>query len=47
MAINRRLTSDQDFEEMIENHQKIRVFLDNQMIDLKQFFIQMNPPIHL
>ncbi|MCA0757384.1 hypothetical protein KP806_20200 [Paenibacillus sp. N4] len=33
MAINRRLGSDRDFEEMIEKQLRIRVFQNNQIID--------------
>ncbi|MBD2867795.1 hypothetical protein [Paenibacillus arenilitoris] len=33
MAINRRLNTDNDFEEVIETQRRIRVFRDNQIVD--------------
>ncbi|WP_169086547.1 hypothetical protein [Paenibacillus sp. PL91] len=42
MAINRRLSTDQDFEEVIELQQRIRVFQDNQLIDSSSLVIRFD-----
>ncbi|OBZ16032.1 MULTISPECIES: hypothetical protein [Bacillales] len=45
MAINRRLSTDQDFEEVIEQQQRIRVFQDNQLIDSSSLVVRFDDSI--
>ncbi|WP_054028272.1 hypothetical protein [Bacillus sp. FJAT-28004] len=45
MAINRRLSTDQDFEEVIELQQRIRVFQDNQLIDSSSLVVRFDDSI--
>ncbi|MGO4695166.1 hypothetical protein AB4Z50_12835 [Paenibacillus sp. 2TAB26] len=42
MAINRRLSTDQDFKEVIELQQRIRVFQDNQLIDASSLVVRFD-----
>lgn len=45
MAINRRLSTDQDFEEVIEQQQRIRVFQDNQIVDSSSLVVRYDDSI--
>jgi len=45
MAINQRLSSDQDFEEVIELQQRIRVFQNNQLIDSSSLVVRFDDGI--
>ncbi|CAM4316160.1 hypothetical protein L1N85_20545 [Paenibacillus alkaliterrae] len=45
MAINRRLSSDQDFEEMIKKQLRIRVFQDNQIVDASSNVVRFNDSV--
>ncbi|WP_028612177.1 hypothetical protein [Paenibacillus harenae] len=42
MAINRRLSSDNDFQEIIEKQRKIRVFRDNQIVDASSVVVRFD-----
>lgn len=42
MGINRRLNTDSDFEEVIEQQQRIRVFQDNQLIDSSSLVVRFD-----
>lgn len=45
MAINRRLNTDQDFEEVLELQQRIRVFQDNQIVDSSSLVVRYDDNI--
>jgi hypothetical protein len=45
MAINHRLNTDQDFEEVIAQQQRIRVFQDNQLIDSSSLVVRFDDSI--
>ena len=45
MATNRRLHTDRDFEEVIEQQQRIRVFQDNQIIDASSLVVRFDDSI--
>ncbi|KRE48795.1 hypothetical protein [Paenibacillus sp. Soil522] len=45
MAINRRLHTDCDFEEVIRQQQRIRVFQDNQLIDSSSLVVRFDDSI--
>lgn len=45
MAINRRLGSDRDFEEMIEKQLRVRVFQNNQIIDAGSVVVRFDDSI--
>ncbi|MEV5026281.1 hypothetical protein [Paenibacillus sp. LPE1-1-1.1] len=45
MAINRRLSSDLDFEEVIAQQQRIRVFQDNQLIDSSSLVVRFDDSV--
>ncbi|MGO4543612.1 hypothetical protein AB4Z29_02255 [Paenibacillus sp. 2TAB23] len=42
MAINRRLSTDLDFEEVLEQQQRIRVFQNNQLIDASSLVVRFD-----
>lgn len=42
MGINRRLNTDSDFEEVIEQQQRIRVFQNNQLIDSSSLVVRFD-----
>jgi hypothetical protein len=45
MAINRRLHTDLDFEEVVEQQQRIRVFRDNLLIDSSSLVVRFDDNI--
>lgn len=45
MAINRRLNSDRDFEEVIAQQLRIRVFENNQLIDSSSLVVRYDDNI--
>ncbi|CAM4484984.1 hypothetical protein FHS16_004940 [Paenibacillus endophyticus] len=45
MAINRRLSTDLDFEEVLEQQQRIRVFQNNQLIDASSLVVRFDDSI--
>lgn len=45
MAINRRLQTDRDFEEVLEKQIRIRVFQDNQIVDSSSLVVRFDDSI--
>ncbi|NIK76323.1 hypothetical protein FHS15_001430 [Paenibacillus castaneae] len=45
MAINRRLQTDHDFEEVLEKQIRIRVFQDNQIVDSSSLVVRFDDSI--
>ncbi|WP_138752807.1 hypothetical protein [Paenibacillus sinopodophylli] len=45
MAINRRLSTDLDFEEVLEQQHRIRVFQNNQLIDASSLVVRFDDNI--
>ncbi|WP_139996246.1 hypothetical protein [Paenibacillus paridis] len=45
MSINRRLNTDSDFEEVMEQQQRIRVFQDNQLIDSSSLVVRFDDSV--
>lgn len=45
MSINRRLHTDLDFEEVLEQQQRIRVFRDNLLIDSSSLIVRFDDSI--
>lgn len=45
MAINRRLSTDLDFEEVLEQQQRIRVFQNNQLVDASSLVVRFDDSI--
>lgn len=42
MSINRRLLTDIDFEEALQNGSRIRVFCDNQIVDASSLVVRFD-----
>lgn len=45
MAVNRRIFTDQDFEEAIEKQSRIRVFQDNHIVDSSSLVVRFDDRI--
>ncbi|RCW42077.1 hypothetical protein [Paenibacillus prosopidis] len=45
MAVNRRIFTDQDFEEAIEKQARIRVFQDNHIVDSSSLVVRFDDRI--
>ncbi|MGM0880310.1 MAG: hypothetical protein ACQEXQ_04615 [Bacillota bacterium] len=45
MAVNRRIFTDQDFEEAIEKQARIRVFQDNHIVDSSSLVVRFDDSI--
>lgn len=45
MAVNRRIFTDQDFEEAIEKQARIRVFQDNHIVDSSSLVVRFDDHI--